>query len=599
MKTTQIEHDRTLDRRRIQQHPPTQQRYWPPGIILGLGLGLLTACDSSSVVNDPNTTGTPQPGNSGFELKILVGSALEDFCAEAIAPFNQTNPTLDNGSAFYATCEALGSGDVVDMVLTLAEQLQQGTVQADDPQFPTLLSVDGEIYHSQMKYRMEQIFPGQTYIPEITDAPMLATSPMVFMAQEDLASGLQNTPNIFQAFVGAETHQDIDPNSPPLTIHYVHTAPTRSNSGLQTLVTQFAEVSGKRPEELTTTDVTTLTPQIAEIQEKITRYGTSTNSLAEAMVQNGPFWASVGSVYESSVIVANQMVQPGQPRYKAIYPPATFTSNMRAIVADAPWISAEEKEAATQVIEYLQTPQAQEIATRLGLRPGTPGVPLGPSFTPEFGVDPNATYDSYRPPQPEVVEAMLTAWENVAKKPSLVAVVVDSSGSMRGDKLPAVQNTLQTYINNLGERDRIALIDFDTEIRPPIMVEGTQEGRATGLQFISGLEAEGGTQLYDATLYARNWLQDNLKTGAINAVLVLTDGEDSGEGITLEQLSQELKNSGFETDQRIAVFTIGYGNAGEFNAEALQTIAELNGGYYSEGNPSTIAQLMADLQLEF
>ncbi|NEQ99453.1 MAG: VWA domain-containing protein [Cyanothece sp. SIO2G6] len=574
----------------------TLKPYWA-GLVLGVGLGLLTACDSSSPT-DPGIDGTP-PVGSGFEVKVLVGSALGHFCEDAIAPFNQSNPTLADGSAFYASCEALGSGDVVDTVLTLAEQLQQGTVQANDPRFPVLLSVDGEIYHSQMKYRIEQLFPGETYIPEITDAPLLATSPMVFMTQEDLAPGLQNTPSIFQAFIGADTHQDIDPNSPALTIHYVHTAPTRSNSGLQTLVTQFAEVSGKRPEELTTDDVATFIPQVAEIQEKITRYGTSTSSLAKTMVQNGPFWASVGSVYESSVIAANQTVQPGQPRYKAVYPPATFTSNMRAIVADAPWNSAEEKEAAAQIIEYLRSPQAQDIATRLGLRPGTPGIPLSASFSPEFGVDPNANYDSYRPPQPEVVEAMLTAWENVAKKSSLVVVVVDSSGSMQGNKLPAVQNTLQTYINNLGERDRIALIDFDTEIRPPVLIEGTSEGRNIGLQFISSLEAEGGTQLYDATLYARNWLQDNLRSGAINAVLVLTDGVDSGEGITLESLSQQLQSSGFESDQRIAVFTIGYGNAGDFNAEALKTIADLNGGYYSEGNPSTIARLMADLQIEF
>ena len=61
----------------------------------------------------------------------------------------------------------------------------------------------------------------------------------------------------------------------------------------------------------------------------------------------------------------------------------------------------------------------------------------------------------------------------------------------------------------------------------------------------------------------------------------------------------ELSKSGFSSDQRIAFFTIGYGQSGDFNPDALRTIAELNGGYYSEGTPSTIAQLMADLQLEF
>ena len=570
-------------------------KHWLIGATVSLGVGMLTACDTTpSPTNGSTPAGGPQ-----LEVKMLVGSALGHFCDEAIAPYNQTSPTLADGTTYAVTCEALGSGDVVSTVLNIAEQVQSGTLPADDPNIPTVLSVDGEIYHSQMKYRIEQLLAGQSYIPEITDAPLLASSPMVFMTQADLAAGLQSTPNLFQALGEATTHQDIDPNSPAMAIHYVHTAPTRSNSGLQTLVTQFAEVSGKRPDELTVADVATYTPQVEAIQRKITRYGISTSSLAKAMVQNGPFWASVGSVYESSVIAANQTPSSGQQRYQAVYPPATFTSNMRAIIPQAPWVSAAEKEAAKHVIEYLRSPDAQTIATRLGLRPGTPGVALGPSFSEASGVDPNASYDSYRPPQPEVVEAMLSAWENVAKKPSLVAVVVDSSGSMRGNKLPAVQSTLQTYINNLSERDRIALIDFDDQIRPPIMVEGTPEGRNVGLQFITSLQADGGTSLYDASLYARDWLQDNLRADAINAVLVLTDGVDSGEGISLDQLSERLKTSGFESDQRIAFFTIGYGQSGDFNPDALTTIAELNGGYYSEGNPSTIAQLMADLQLEF
>jgi Ca-activated chloride channel family protein len=197
------------------------------------------------------------------------------------------------------------------------------------------------------------------------------------------------------------------------------------------------------------------------------------------------------------------------------------------------------------------------------------------------------------------VEAMLKSWQDVAKKPSLVVVVVDSSGSMQGNKLPAVQNTLQTYINSLGPKDKIALIDFDSEIRPPILVDGTQQGRDRGLQFVSGLQANGGTKLYDAALNARNWLQQNIRKDAINAVLILTDGEDSGSQIKLPQLSQELQKSGFSTDQRIGFFTIGYGNEGEFNPDALKKIAELNGGYYRRGDPETIAKVMSDLQVEF
>ena len=82
-------------------------------------------------------------------------------------------------------------------------------------------------------------------------------------------------------------------------------------------------------------------------------------------------------------------------------------------------------------------------------------------------------------------------------------------------------------------------------------------------------------------------------------MLLLTDGEDSGSKINLQQLSQKLKESNFESGENIAFFTIGYGREGEFNPQALQEIAELNGGYYRQGNPQTISTLMADLQVEF
>lgn len=565
---------------------------WITPLCTALSVILLSACatDTGETVGSDFT---------GLQIKLLVGSALEGFCNQATEQFNQQQPKLENGTAFRATCEAKGSGDVVASLVSFAQQLKAGTLPADAPQFPTLVSVDGEIYQNQLVYAINQLFPGQNYIPEITDSPLLANSPMVFMAQADVAKGLRQATDPFKALASAKTHRDIDPAGPPLVVHYVHTAPTRSNSGLQTLVSQFAAVSGKRPEQLTLADVNRYQGPIQQIQRKVTRYGVSTSSLAKAMVQNGPFWASVGSVYESSVIAANTELQPEQARYEAVYPRATFSSNMRVILPQAPWVSPDEKAAATQVIAYLQSPEAQQVAVNLGLRPGTPGVALGAKFSSEFGVNPQARYDSYRPPKPEVVEAMLKSWQAVVKKPSLVAVVVDSSGSMDGNKLPAVQNTLQTYINSLGPKDQIALIDFDSEIRPPVLADGTPQGRDRGLQFVNSLQVDGGTKLYDSSLYARDWLQQHLRPEAINAVLVLTDGEDSESQISLEQLGQELKKSGFSTDQRIGFFTVGYGNEGEFNPEALKQIADLNGGYYSKGDPATIARLMADLQVEF
>ncbi|HEY9908202.1 MAG TPA: extracellular solute-binding protein, partial [Thermosynechococcaceae cyanobacterium] len=339
---------------------------------------------------------TNQATPSGFEVKLLVGSALSDFCKQAASQYNQQKPKLDSGKEFYITCEAKGSGDVVTDVISKARQVKSGTLPADSPTIATLISLDGEIYQSQLIYQMNQLAPGQKYIPEITDSALIANSPMVFMAQAEVAKALRKVDAPFKALVNAKTHREIDAAAPPTPIYFVQSAPTRSNSGLQTLVAQFSAVSGKRPEELTVQNVQQFQPQVQQIQSKVTRYGVSTTALAKSMVQNGPFWASIGSVYESSVIAANASLQPGQPRYEAVYPKATFSSNMRVILPTGPWVSADEKAAAEKVLTYLQSDGAQAIATNLGLRPGKPGVALGAKFTPEFGVDPQARYDSYR-----------------------------------------------------------------------------------------------------------------------------------------------------------------------------------------------------------
>jgi Ca-activated chloride channel family protein len=194
---------------------------------------------------------------------------------------------------------------------------------------------------------------------------------------------------------------------------------------------------------------------------------------------------------------------------------------------------------------------------------------------------------------------MLRGWEQVAKKPSRVVVVVDDSGSMRGQRLAAVQQSLYTYINNLGPQDDLALIRFSSQVDPPIFIRGDAAGKQQGLAFVNSLQAKGATVLYDAVLVAQNWLRKNLRPGAINAVVVLTDGEDNGSRITLPQLEQKLRQSGLNTDERISFFTIGYGEEGEFNPQALQRIATVSGGYYKLGKPETIANVMADLQLEF
>jgi len=112
------------------------------GVAIVLPLLLLSACRTG---NQVETSKAPLPG---FEVKLLVGSALSKFCDQTAEKFNQQQPKLADGKQFYITCTEKGSGDVVTTVLTQAKQFKAGTLPADSPDFPALISVDGEIYQS-------------------------------------------------------------------------------------------------------------------------------------------------------------------------------------------------------------------------------------------------------------------------------------------------------------------------------------------------------------------------------------------------------------------------------------------------------------------
>ena len=183
----------------------------------------------------------PENTNTGIQVKLLFGSALGDFCQQASIKFNQQKPKLDNGQEFYISCEVKGSGDVVADVMAQAQQFKTGKLVAGAPELPTVISVDREIYQNQLIFQVNQIYPGQNYIPAIADSPLVASSPMVFMTSPEVAQGLSKLNTPFKTFVNANVLKDISPSAGVVPFTYVHTAPTRSNSGLQSLVAQYAE----------------------------------------------------------------------------------------------------------------------------------------------------------------------------------------------------------------------------------------------------------------------------------------------------------------------------------------------------------------------
>lgn len=110
-----------------------------------------------------------------------------------------------------------------------------------------------------------------------------------------------------------------------------------------------------------------------------------------------------------------------------------------------------------------------------------------------------------------------------AAQPKQITFVVDTSGSMQGEKLEQVRAALTQVVGALGAEDRFNVIAYDTGVRP--LWDGprpvTQAARAEALAFVRGLAALGGTNIAGALAQA---LASPAPEGVPSAVVFLTDG---------------------------------------------------------------------------
>lgn len=134
--------------------------------------------------------------------------------------------------------------------------------------------------------------------------------------------------------------------------------------------------------------------------------------------------------------------------------------------------------------------------------------------------------------------------------PCSVALVIDSSGSMKDD-MKATLEAAKTFLQALPEGSYVKVIDFDSKV-----TELKGETPQDAIKALSQISAGGSTKLYDATLKGMEAVKGKTRP----AVVVFTDGRDSsldksGSGSANSQASV----TGKIKENKIPVYTIGYG----------------------------------------
>lgn len=170
----------------------------------------------------------------------------------------------------------------------------------------------------------------------------------------------------------------------------------------------------------------------------------------------------------------------------------------------------------------------------------------------------------------ELIDAQKLYKENKDSKPIVCVFVADVSGSMVGEPINALKESLinsMQYINNENYIGFVSYSDIVTIELPIGQFDLTQQSLFKGT--VESLQTNGTTATFDAVCVAMKMVQDKLAEvpDAKPMIFVLSDGE-TNEGHSLADIRDII--SGL----KIPIYTIGY-NA---NIDALAQISDINEG---------------------
>jgi len=158
-----------------------------------------------------------------------------------------------------------------------------------------------------------------------------------------------------------------------------------------------------------------------------------------------------------------------------------------------------------------------------------------------------------------------------------IIFVLDTSGSMNGEKIQQAQSALGFCIDSLDVGDRFNIVQFATGITAfhegfvPARGEKVKEAH----RFIGRMQARGGTNIHDALITALDMfdVSGGEDGQGPRMVVFLTDGEPT---VGVTDLQDIIGNVGRANRHGARVFVFGVGN--DVNTHLLDSIAEENRG---------------------
>jgi Ca-activated chloride channel family protein len=363
-----------------------------------------------------------------------------------------------------------------------------------------------------------------------------------------------------------------------------HPHPAYSNDGLLALMTQVYAGADKLTDlSLAKLQQPKISQYLHELQTSVAHYGRSSRFFYQEFLSKDPSYLSAIILSENKVVQSYNDKLSAYPLV-AIYPKeGTLWSEHPIGIVEREWVTPAHREAAHLYMEFLLNKPQQEKALQYGFRPANVRVPLAAPLDIAHGVNPEQPQVTLEVPSLEVIEALIKMWHQ-QKKPTHLMLVLDTSGSMRGDKIRQARQSVAQLIEILEDNDMISLLTFDNELNwmannIPVAWERKKLQRQLQYQF-----AGGGTILYEAIEEAYSALLATRKQeNNISIMIVFSDGDDSHSQVDFQKLLTQVS---FDSEQRpIWIFTVGYGSS-PVGKKRLHEIATITYARFYEGGSS-------------
>ena len=179
------------------------------------------------------------------------------------------------------------------------------------------------------------------------------------------------------------------------------------------------------------------------------------------------------------------------------------------------------------------------------------------------------------------------------RTPVSMAIVIDVSGSMMGEKITNARIAAHQLVDRLADGDRVTLVTYSDAAEVVLSNYQLSADRSYAHAMIDGIAARGGTCISCGLEEAYRTLRTDA-TGNVRRVVLMSDGHANA-GISSEHELAAL--AGDEQMNRIPTATIGLGT--RYNADLMTAIAIAGEGAYYHLPDATAMASIFDREMSY